>query len=157
MRIKLSLVSLLATVFIVAMLLSVHPQLLQAQVSPAPGAGSFTGTLTGYASGPTGTIQYRVNPYAHTVTLFTGSAITGTSNATSLTMTGLPFAILPSQTILVPCFATDNATQVAASCNFASGSGTLTVGMGAGFAASGFTNTGTKGLPAGFTVTYPLY
>lgn len=118
-------------------------------------AGTFTATLaTGYAAAPTGTMSYRIT--GKSVTLFTNPAITGTSNANVLTLTGIPAAAQPAQTLTVPCFVTDNALQVIATCNLSSGSGTLTLGMGAGFSATGFTATGTKGLQSGFSVTYPL-
>jgi hypothetical protein len=118
-------------------------------------SGTFTATLaTGYATPPTGTVAYRIT--GKSVTLFANPAITGTSNANVLTLTGIPAAAQPAQTVTVPCFVTDNAIQVIATCNLSSGSGTLTFGMGAGFSVTGFTTTGTKGLQSGFTVTYPL-
>jgi len=136
------------------------PQSAQAQAFTGGLAnvrGNTTVTLTGYAAGPTGTLQWRIEGASGRVTIWAPAAITGTSNATGLTITGLPYTVFPQTALLVPCFVTDNAVQVSASCNFASGSGTITVGMGAGFSATGFTNTGTKGLPAGFTLSYPLY
>ena len=119
--------------------------------------GSTVVTLTGYAAGPTGTLQWRIEGASGRVTIWAPAAITGTSNATGLTITGLPYTLFPQTALTVPCFVTDNAIQVSASCNFASGSGTITVGMGAGFSATGFTATGTKGLQAGFTLSFPLY
>lgn len=119
---------------------------------------SFTGTLTGYASGPTGTVSYRIvqdsQGYGRVCTLRAASAISGTSNATSLTMTGLPAACQPASTALTTCVATDNGTSVVASASV-SGS-TITFATDAPFSASGWTNTGTKGLPAGWTISYPL-
>lgn len=123
-------------------------------------SGSFTGTLTGYASGPTGTISYAVvansagtGKIAH---LWADSAITGTSNATSLTMTGAPAAVRPVTAARVGAtFAVDNNTLVAANFSIATG-GTITFGMGAGFSGTGFTNSGTKGLGAGWSISYSL-
>jgi hypothetical protein len=116
--------------------------------------GSFTGTLTGYASPPTGTIEYRIT--GDMVCLFSTAGISGTSNATSLTMTGAPAAVRPSVgTKLVNTLATDSGATVNASASIAT-SGTITFGMGAGFVSTGFTNTGTKGIPAGWTECWPL-
>lgn len=56
--------------------------------------GSFTGTLTGYAAGPTGTVFYqRIGKH---VSLWITASILGTSNSTSMTMTGLPAIIQPT-------------------------------------------------------------
>jgi hypothetical protein len=151
---------LLALVVAAIAVLAGGPQLVHAQAFSGGLAnlrGSTLVTLTGYATPPTGTVQWRIEGQSGRVTLWAPVAITGTSNATSLTVTGLPYTVTPQTALTVPCFVTDNAIQVAASCNFASGSGTITVGMGAGFVASGFTATGTKGLQAGFTLSYPLY
>lgn len=116
--------------------------------------GNFTATVTGYASPPTGTIEYRfAGPQ---VCLTAQAAITGTSNATSMTMTGAPAAVRPSIAAkLVPVLLTDNGATVIGSASVAT-SGTITFGMGAGFSATGFTNTGTKAVPAGWTLCYAL-
>lgn len=65
-------------------------------------SGSFTGTLTGYASGPSGTFYWNLLDLDGThskVTLWAdpaGAGVTGTSNATTMTMTGIPAAINPT-------------------------------------------------------------
>lgn len=138
--------------------LSSYTPVAQAQAfqgGPSYFAGSFTGTLTGYASPPTGTVQYRVE--GRRVLVFVTAAITGTSNATSFTMTGLPFGIQPSQNQQVPCFLTDNTVVVIASCNVVANSSTVTFAMGAGFLTTGFTASGTKALQAGANFSYNLY
>lgn len=63
--------------------------------------GTFTATLTGYASPPTGTVTWQ--RVGKLVTL-TCATILGTSNANTFTMTGLPAALQPAgnaQTSLV--------------------------------------------------------
>lgn len=116
--------------------------------------GSFTGTVTGYAAPPTGTIEYRVA--GKIVTLFITTVITGTSNATSMTLTGMPAAIRPTiDAKLVNTLVTDNAVLVNASASIAT-SGTVTFGMGAGFSATGFTASGAKALQDTWTLTYAL-
>jgi hypothetical protein len=71
-------------------------------------AGSFTGTLTGMVGATTGTVDYRVSSNG-VVSLLVAIGITGTSNSTAMTMTGLPAAVRPGTSVLsVPCFVTDN-------------------------------------------------
>jgi hypothetical protein len=123
-------------------------------------SGSFTGTLTGYAANPTGTVTYRI--FANSAgtgrlcTLYVSSAITAASNATSLTMTGLPSAVQPTVAVYVPCLCYDTSTNVIASASIAASGSTITFGMGASFSATGFTGSGTKGLQAGWQITYAL-
>lgn len=119
--------------------------------------GSFTATVTGYASPPTGTIQFRVTS-ACQVVLWNTTAITGTSNAATMTLTGLPYNLWPniSAVQLIPAIITDNTANVAGCVNVPSQSGTITF-SNSGACAGVVTSTGTKALPAGFTVTYSLY
>ena len=57
--------------------------------------GSFTGTLTGVSTTETGTFYYSL--CGKTVWISTeGSSISGTSNSTSMTVTGVPSIILPT-------------------------------------------------------------
>ena len=122
--------------------------------------GSFTGTLTGYASGPTGTVSYKIfaNPAGtgKLCTLHIKANITGTSNATALTMAGLPSAVRPVGAVSLPCLVTDNAVLVIASVSISASGSTIVFGMGAGFSSTGFTNSGTKGLIGGWQITYAL-
>jgi hypothetical protein len=121
--------------------------------------GSFTGTLTGYASPPTGTIQYRVTTSC-TVTLWTTAAITGTSNAATMTMTGLPYNLQPASSMvaaqLLPGIVQDNGANAAGCVSIPAASGTLTF-SNSGACAGAMTATAAKGLPAGWEVTYTLY
>ena len=127
-------------------------------------SGTFTGTLsTGFAVAPTGTVNYRkIN---NVVTLWINSAIGGTSNGTGLEMTGLPAGIRPTTAKTVPTAALeDNSNFQCCGEVDIINSGKLTfrisrTDLTANFvrnSASGFTNSGGKGLAAGWTITYGL-
>jgi hypothetical protein len=126
-------------------------------------SGTFTGTLTGYASNPSGTVNYEIVGKRCTLTCL--SAISGTSNATTMTMTGLPAACQPATgTPTLVCIVTANGGFPQLGVANISGS---VITFGAALATGGintpidmFTgslgNPGTKGLPAGWTITYVL-
>jgi hypothetical protein len=131
-------------------------------------AGTFTGALTGMTGTTTGIINYTENGYLITLTAF--SAITGTSNSTGMTMTGLPAALQPVHTHLVFCGGfEDNSVTVGLIGTASIGpSGTITFALGGadfsspyyiGATANGaasFTASGTKGMIAGFYCDYTL-
>lgn len=122
--------------------------------------GSFTGTLTGYATPPTGTVTYRVisniggtGKICH---LYLAAAIEGTSNATSLTMTGLPAAVTPAATSNTSIFAaTDNNTIVSTLGSVSTG-GVISFYTDEPLSSTGWTNPGTKGLRAATNLSYAL-
>jgi hypothetical protein len=127
----------------------------------ATSAGSFTGTLTGMTAGTTGTMNYtRVGNF---IILTARASITGTSNAVTMTMTGLPAAVTPT---VIAVAATsynlsDNTISKKGSA-IVDVTGIITFGIhtvtGAYITESGgnFTNAGTKGLISGFTMYYAL-
>lgn len=124
---------------------------VQGNVVATQQSGSLTATLTGMSGTTTGTIRwYRTGTR---VTLIAPSAITGTSNTTAMTMTGLGSTLLPlgiggrMLTIVK-----DNGSDVVGAVILSSS--TLTFGVGA--AAGSFTGSGTKGIPAGWELTYDL-
>jgi hypothetical protein len=117
--------------------------------------GSFTATLTGMTGSTTGTINYvRTNNLA---TLYVPSQIAGTSNTTAMTLTGLPAAIGTSLVSVakVPCLLRDNGVTRGGWADIGSAAITFYLGMETPNAA-GFTNSGSKGLPADCTIIYPL-
>ena len=122
--------------------------------------GSFTGTLTGMSGATTGTIAYKiVADSAGTgkeCILYAGSSITGTSNTTAMTMTGLPAACTPAAAVSPITHATDNSTVVVAMAEIGGAGTTVTFYVDQPFSNTGFTNTGTKGLYGGWTMKYPL-
>ena len=114
--------------------------------------GTFTGTLTGYATPPTGELVW--TKLGRRVSLYAPETITGTSNATSLTLTGVPASIMPATAKHGTTIVVDNNQAVNAMFN-ALGT-TITFYMGVPYVASGFTNPGVKGLYAGAMLTWLL-
>lgn len=108
--------------------------------------GSYTGTLTGCTTSPTATISYqRVGN--HVMLLI--PPLSGTSNATTMTITGAPAVIRPSATSgtssIANVFNNSSAPDdVPYSANMSSG-GVLTFNKGIS-GSSGFTSSGTKGI-----------
>lgn len=121
--------------------------------------GSFTATITGVDAVVTGTVNYKIFANAagtgKLCALYATSAITGTSNTTALTMTGVPAAARPTNDQLVAALMTDNNTIVTGYVR-AGSSGTLTFATDEPPSGTGFTNTGTKGVPANWNIIYPL-
>lgn len=122
--------------------------------------GSFTGTLTGYATPPTGTVTYKVisniGGTGKVCVLRIAAAITGTSNTTAMTMTGLPAACTPSVAVYVPTLIVDNNADNAGAASIAAAATTIVFQTDASLSATGFTNSGTKGLGTGWSLVYPL-
>lgn len=125
-------------------------------------AGSFTGTLTGFGSAVTGTVYYRV--VGGIVTLWTLADITGTSNSTSMTMTGLPVVVRPGgafRTVL--CAVTDNTQAEMCGMAIVAASGSITFRIAktdaianyVQYIAAGFTAGGTKGIDSTWMISYP--
>lgn len=126
--------------------------------------GSFTGTLTGYATPPTGTINYTIQGRMCTLSAF--AAITGTSNAVTLTLTGLPAEVRPvsakahlafglEDNTAFPWFGGFSLTAGGSVASFFMAAVSTAPGSVAGNP-SGFTASGTKGLAAGFNIHYSL-
>jgi hypothetical protein len=121
--------------------------------------GSFVATLTGFATTVTATVQYRIyNNVAYM--FFDTTNPTGTSNATTMTMTGLPAVMNPSVDKFILCCTEDNGNTEQFSALAISSSGTCTfqkylIGTGE-FSSVGFTTAGAKGLPPDWSVSYPL-
>jgi hypothetical protein len=125
-------------------------------------AGSFTGTLSGMTAATTGTVQYRkIN---NLVSLWLPAIISGTSNAATMAMTGLPAALTPSATVFTQCLVTDagsaslDATAAVLSSNAITFSVAKTDSVAdyVKYESGGFTSSGTKGLQSGWCITYPL-
>lgn len=110
---------------------------------------TFTGSLTGCTTVPTGTVRY--TKVGNIVALYL-PAISGTSNTTAATITGAPAAIQPARAQPLQAIVTDIGVTAFATLQVET-SGVITLGVGASLGA--FTNVGTKGIPAQ-TVTYSL-
>lgn len=111
--------------------------------------GSFTATLTGCTTSPTGTASWEIGLGGCSVTVALPE-ITATSNSTSATISGLPENIWPAaaQTVLVRTV--DNGSIAVAAARVGT-SGTIDLYRDS--AESSFTAVGTKGIKA-TTVTY---
>jgi hypothetical protein len=116
-------------------------------------SGTFTGTFTGFTGSVTGTVYYTRTGSSVTMTL---PAVTGTSNTTAMTMTGIPSIIQPNSTAgaLTPLAQLEDNTAVVTTGVLVS----VTAGTATFYnahSASGFTGSGTKGTGAtALTFTY---
>lgn len=127
-------------------------------------SGAFTGTLSGMTVATTGSVQYDINGTVCTLTVV--NTISGTSNATSMNLSGLPSQCQPLTMLPVCiCSQTQDNSVVGLGEAFYVGGGTFAMSVvrtvtGANpqqvTAGNNFTNTGTKGLSAGWTITYSL-
>lgn len=114
--------------------------------------GSFTGALIGMTGATTGSVSYKT--YNGLACLYTAATISGTSNTTALTMTGLPAGLQPSGNRYCYCTLLDNGAQIGGLA-YLTNSGTIE--FTTAFAGTGaFTAAGSKGLFAGFQIIYPL-
>ena len=127
-----------------------------ALVDMTPDAGSYTGTLVGCTTSPTGTIVWSKQGNQVTMTV---PSMTGTSNSTGLTITGsLPAEIQPSrnQNVIVP-FLENAGALTHGTIQVANGSSTLTLFEGDSNTGASWTNSATtKGVASAFTFTYML-
>jgi hypothetical protein len=120
--------------------------------------GSFTGTLTGMTASTTGQIDYIIDPGGTVWLSRSGSsaALTGTSNTTAMTLTGLPASIHPKFTTLSICSGLINNGAAVGGAASISSAGVV------GFDVldnplAAFTAAGTKGLNSGWKLSYPLF
>lgn len=114
-------------------------------ISSDDSTGSFEATLTGCTTSPTGTVGYSVSSGLVTLQF---PAISGTSNSTSATLTGLPEALYPvtaqSMIGITTDSGSDNISEISVGTD---GVITLSDVLGS------FTASGTKGVAA-CTITY---
>jgi hypothetical protein len=114
-------------------------------------SGTFTGTLTGMTgTDPTGTCAY--TKLGNIVVLFI-PLISGVSDATTMTLTGLPSLIQPARTFGITVSNPTDNSAVLESCTavFAAGSGTITFQR----ASANWTASGNKSVSA-MTLTYSI-
>ena len=132
----------------------------------ASSSGSFTATLTGVTSG-SGTINWLRS--GNMVMLFAPNNITGTSNASTMSITGLPTSITPLSTngsafTSWPsfCFEDNGALRVLGESSLGGGASTINFGrvtVSGSLAQSGqnnWTASGTKGILQGWTLVYSM-
>lgn len=132
--------------------------------------GHFTCTLSGFSgAAPTGTINYTIvgNNTTGGICFLSNvtTGITGTSNATSMSMSGLPAACLPATgSPNTTCIAVNSGGIVLAEVFLITGSlffnpSKTTSGTNpqfVTFVSSGWTASGTKGINQGWTISYTL-
>lgn len=121
-------------------------------------SGSFTATLTGFSSNPQGTINwYRVG---NQITLVAPGVLSGTSNANSMQMTGLPSNIVPTFDSGVPCVVLNNGVNTFGLA-IVDNNGTIrfSIHTTGGISENGFFIFGSKGLGTvpGWSITYALH
>lgn len=137
----------------VAAALSFYGETAAGQVDLTPDTGTFTFTLTGFTANPTATATWSRVGKLVTINLALASA---TSNATTMTLTGVPAAIQPStvdQVATISSAEDSGANTVAAvAITHASGTWTLYKGVYGG----AWTGSGTKGLAGAATFSYIL-
>jgi len=105
----------------------------------AAAPGSFTGALTGCTATPAPFCRYEVDNGVVTLSL---GAATGTSNATTMTMTGVPPCLQPAGSQFVMAYITDNGVTTVEQADITGG----TITFRKGLSTTGFTSTGTKGV-----------
>lgn len=115
---------------------------------------SFTATIQGCTAFVTGNVFVTLGA-DNIITLKVTSALTGVSNANSLGFTGLPAAFQPIDNRIVSCMLEDNGGSAGGWATVGA-SGTVTFGIGINNNTAGFTASGTKGFPVGWTISYPL-
>jgi len=118
--------------------------------------GVFGGTLTQMTAIVSASVDFIVTGKLCTLAIG-GTGVAGSASGSAFTLTGLPVAVQPTDAIAVACMLQDNAVNVLGVASINEGSPSiLTFSMGSPISVSGFTSAGTKGLPTGWVVTYPL-
>jgi hypothetical protein len=114
--------------------------------------GTFTFTLTGCTTSPTGTARWTRLGKMVFIRIPTMS---GTSNSTGMTLTGLPASLIPANGFVhsVPVLTDNGTSDFNGQMICFSGIGTLTLQREGSI---GFTSSGTKGIPSAFGITYTL-
>lgn len=109
-------------------------------------AGTLTATLSGMTTTVQGTINWR---RTGTKVSFTApSAITGTSNSTAMSMTGLGTFVPLGAKGYMPTIVTDNGADSIATASMNVGGSSIIFGKG--IPGGNFTAAGTKGIPSGW-------
>jgi hypothetical protein len=114
-------------------------------------SSTFTGTLTGVTTTVTSAIRYQKDGYAVTLTI--PANLSGTSNATTKTITGMPAAFYPSTAVNGICLAADNGGAYVPAVFSIATNGVIDISANVNFGA--WTASGTATILA-FTITYVL-
>ena len=119
---------------------------------------TFTPNWLGFSTAPTGDVSYI--DYGAFVTMWVPGVRTGTSSAVTMAFSGIPVASRPSVSTSSVCEVVDSnkaqsggfGVNTAGTVNFKRGKVVSNV---LELSAATFSNTGTKGLQAGWVITYP--
>lgn len=131
-------------------------------ISNLTASGSFTANLGGFSPALSGTISWaRVGNVA---TMWTSDGVFGTSNSIALSLSGIPEIIRPASWRYASCALRNNGGNGYLGIATISAAGEITFGISlkrqdndyVQANTAGFTNSGSKGLPPGWTITYPL-
>lgn len=116
-------------------------------------SGSFTATLSGFTTTVTGTVQWKRS--GSKIALLVPSTISGTSNATTMNMTGMPSSLKMATTrARALCVARDNGIDVLGHASIQLTTDPNSIAFALGAAAGSFTGSGTKGLPTGTLILW---
>lgn len=117
-------------------------------------SGSFAPVWSGFSIDPGASVFY--TRVGNIVSLyFSGGSATGTSNATTMSLTSLPASIRPNFTRRLPMLLVNNGVRLRGFCDVA-GNGTLSFGVpDTATNPGGFTASGGKGV-ATQPLTYPI-
>lgn len=117
---------------------------------------AYTGTVTGHAADPTGTIFCK--RIGNFVQIYCTANIVAVSNSTAMTLTGtMPTNFRPSVArTVISVGMRDNGVSSFGGVAVVATSGVITFGTGINNNAAGFTAAGSKGLEAGWSLMYPL-
>jgi hypothetical protein len=144
---------------------STHTFSCQTITTGAATTGTFTASLSGMTGATTGTLTWSVSGNIATLKNDTGLAITGTSNANSMSVTTLPAAIIPVSGVDVVCSRiVDNGLNLVGAITITGGASsatvwleeTTTVASRVHENANAFTTSGTKGIGTPFVCQWPL-
>lgn len=119
----------------------------------------YTPGFTGFSSNPFYNLVHYVD-LGNLVILEIRNSMTGTSNASSFTLTGMPLAIRPTADYSMVCQVMDNGAPLLGGVTISTG-GTITgelvraTGSNFYFANTAFTSSGQKGFYGGTTFIYP--
>lgn len=114
--------------------------------------GTFTGTFTGFSSAQTAQCQFHLigSPGAAATKIITFPSFAATSNATTMTLTGLPASIAANTGMVQTLLVKDSGTDAVGNARIVSGSPQV-VTFGVSAASGGFTASGSKGFPGEYT------
>lgn len=119
------------------------------------GSATFSTVLTGFATALDVSLNYQIVDDICTVSIY--GSVTGTSNANTMTFTDWPSVCRPAATARAMCVVQDSGSPVHAMLEVgASGTNSFKILASGVYSSTGFTSSGTKGLPTSWCITYPL-